>query len=111
VVLSAVTARLVQGAFVLEDLGTHLLHGVGEPMMVSRVRGLLAPPSPDEDPGAWSARSGVRLHPGIRVVSAGRRDPRDGPNPLWAVAVLFCPATVADGARDRGDSATSGATC
>jgi class 3 adenylate cyclase len=53
VVLSAVTARLVQGAFVLEDLGTHLLHGVGEPMMVSRVRGLLAPPSPDDDRGAW----------------------------------------------------------
>ena len=31
VVISAVTARLVQGAFALEDLGTHTLHGVAEP--------------------------------------------------------------------------------
>src|SRR5262245_24731568 len=49
VVISAVTARLVQGAFALEELGTHTLHGVAEPMMVSRVCGLLAPPSPDEE--------------------------------------------------------------
>ena len=49
VVISAVTARLVQGVFALEDLGTHTLHGVAEPMMVSRVRGLLAPPSHDEE--------------------------------------------------------------
>jgi class 3 adenylate cyclase len=44
VVLSAVTARLVQGTFALEDLGTHTLHGVAEPMTVRRVRGLLTPP-------------------------------------------------------------------
>ena len=49
VVISAVTARLVQGAFALEDLGTHTLHGVAEPMTVSRVRGLLATPSRDEE--------------------------------------------------------------
>src|SRR5262245_28156364 len=49
VVLSAVTARLVQGAFALEELGTHTLPGVAESMPVSRVRGLLAPPSPDEE--------------------------------------------------------------
>ena len=49
VVISAVTARLVQGIFALEDLGTHTLHGVAEPMAVSRVRGLLATPSPDEE--------------------------------------------------------------
>src|SRR5262249_18144034 len=49
VVISAVTARLVQGAFALENLGTHPLHGVTEPMMVSRVRGLLATPSHDEE--------------------------------------------------------------
>jgi hypothetical protein len=49
VVLSAVTARLVHGTFALEDLGTHALHGVAEPMPVSRVRGLLAPLSPDEE--------------------------------------------------------------
>jgi class 3 adenylate cyclase/predicted ATPase len=49
VVISAVTARLVQGTFALEDLGTHTLHGVAEPMTVSRVRGLLATPSPDEE--------------------------------------------------------------
>jgi class 3 adenylate cyclase/predicted ATPase len=49
VIVSAVTARLVQGTFVLEDLGTHALHGVAEPMAVSRVRGLLATPSRDEE--------------------------------------------------------------
>jgi class 3 adenylate cyclase len=49
VVLSAVTARLVQGTFALEDLGIHTLHGVAEPMTVSRVRGLLATPSHDEE--------------------------------------------------------------
>ncbi len=49
VVISAVTARLVQGAFALEDLGTHTLHGVAEPMTISRVRGLLALPSHDEE--------------------------------------------------------------
>jgi class 3 adenylate cyclase/predicted ATPase len=47
VVISAVTARLVRGTFALEDLGTHTLHGVAEPMAVSRVRGLLATPSHD----------------------------------------------------------------
>jgi class 3 adenylate cyclase/predicted ATPase len=49
VVISAVTARLVQGTFALEDLGTHTLHGVAEPMAVSRVRGLLATPSREEE--------------------------------------------------------------
>src|SRR5262249_49991919 len=49
VVISAVTARLVHGTFVLEDLGTHALHGVAEPMAVSRVRGLAATPSHDEE--------------------------------------------------------------
>src|SRR3989441_5368901 len=49
VVISAVTARLVQGAFALEELGTHTLHGVAEPMAISRVRGLLALPSHDEE--------------------------------------------------------------
>ena len=43
------TARLVHGTFALEDLGTHALHGVAEPMAVSRVRGLLATPSHDEE--------------------------------------------------------------
>jgi class 3 adenylate cyclase/tetratricopeptide (TPR) repeat protein len=49
VVISAVTARLVPGTFALEDLGTHTLRGVAEPMTISRVRGLLATPSPDEE--------------------------------------------------------------
>ena len=48
-VISAVTARLVQGVFALEDLGTHTLHGVAEPMTISRVRGLLATSSHDEE--------------------------------------------------------------
>jgi class 3 adenylate cyclase/predicted ATPase len=49
VVISAVTARLVSGTFALEDAGTHTLRGVAEPMTISRVRGLLAMPSPDEE--------------------------------------------------------------
>jgi len=49
VVISAMTARLVQGAFALEDLGTHALHGVTEPMAVSCVRGLLETPNRDEE--------------------------------------------------------------
>jgi class 3 adenylate cyclase/predicted ATPase len=49
VVISAVTARLAHGTFVLEDLGTHTLHGVAEPMAVNRVRGLAATPSSDEE--------------------------------------------------------------
>ena len=49
VVISAMTVRLVQGVFVLEDLGPHTLHGVAEPMTISRVRGLLVPPSHDEE--------------------------------------------------------------
>ena len=49
VVISAVTARLVQGTFTLEDLGSHTLHGVAEPMVLSRVCGLLAPLSRDEE--------------------------------------------------------------
>jgi class 3 adenylate cyclase len=49
VVISAVAARLVQGTFALEDLGTHVLPGVAEPMALSRVRGLLATPSHDEE--------------------------------------------------------------
>src|SRR5919108_111286 len=49
VVISAVTARLVRNRFHLEDLGPYALPGVAEPMVVSRVRGLLETPSPDEE--------------------------------------------------------------
>src|SRR5439155_25352882 len=49
VVISAVTARLVQNSFALEDLGIHTLHGVTEPLAVSRVRGRLALPSRDAE--------------------------------------------------------------
>jgi class 3 adenylate cyclase/predicted ATPase len=49
VVISAVTARLVQGTFALEALGTHALPGVAEPMALSRVRGLLATASRDDE--------------------------------------------------------------
>src|SRR5262249_35837178 len=49
VVLSAVTARLVRGTFALEELGTPTLYGGAEPMQVSRVRGLLATLSRDEE--------------------------------------------------------------
>jgi predicted ATPase/class 3 adenylate cyclase len=49
VVISAVTARLVRGTFALEDMGTHTLRGIAEPMTITRVRGLLATPRPDEE--------------------------------------------------------------
>ena len=49
VVISAVTARLVHGTFALEDLGTHTIHGVAEPITISRVCSLLATPSSDEE--------------------------------------------------------------
>jgi len=49
VVISAVTARLVQGAFALEELGTHRLHGVAEPVTISRVCGPLASSSHEEE--------------------------------------------------------------
>ena len=49
VVISTVTARLVHGTFALDDLGMHVLHGVAEPMALSRVCGLLSTLSCDED--------------------------------------------------------------
>jgi class 3 adenylate cyclase len=49
VVISDVTARLVQGVFALDDFGMHALHGVTEPMAMHRVRGLLTTPSHDEE--------------------------------------------------------------
>jgi class 3 adenylate cyclase/predicted ATPase len=49
VVISGVTARLIQDTFALEDFGAHALHGVTEPMVVSRVRGLRETPSRDEE--------------------------------------------------------------
>jgi class 3 adenylate cyclase len=49
VALSAATARLVQGAFVLESMGTHALKGVAEPMVVCRVRGPVAVHYDDEE--------------------------------------------------------------
>ena len=61
--------------------------------------------------GLGSARGGARLHPGTRVVSAGGRDARACPGPVWAVAVLYCTVTVAHGARARGNIAAPGATC
>src|SRR5437867_1498515 len=49
VVISAVTARLVQNAVALEDLGTQHLKGVTEPMALMRVLGLLESQSAEED--------------------------------------------------------------
>ena len=57
------------------------------------------------------ARGGARLHPGIRVVSAGGRDARACPGPVWPVAVLSCTAQLHT-ARELGEtSAAPGATC
>ena len=66
---------------------------------------------PAGDQRERSARGGACLYPGTRLVSAGGRDARAGPGPVWAVAVLSGTATVAYGARDRGHVAAPGATC
>ena len=50
VVLSAVTARLLHGAFALEDVGVHQLKGVAEPMAVCRVLGPGEPASDEAEP-------------------------------------------------------------
>src|SRR5262245_9174070 len=50
VVLSAVTARLLHGAFALEDVGVHQLKGVAEPMRVFCVLGPLEPASDEAEP-------------------------------------------------------------
>ena len=98
VVISAVTARLVRGTFALEDLGTHTLHGVAEPMAISRVRGLLATPSPDEEfvtahgAGAGGARGrrraaapplGRRARPGWGRSSSSAARPALASRPWW----------------------------
>ncbi len=49
VVISSVTARLLHDAFALEDLGTHRLQGVAEPMAVARVLSSLEEQSDEED--------------------------------------------------------------
>ena len=54
VVLSAVTARLLHGAFALEDVGVHQLKGVAEPMPVFCVLGPGEPAS--DEAGACPAR-------------------------------------------------------
>jgi predicted ATPase/class 3 adenylate cyclase len=55
VALSAVTARLVQRRFALENLGTHQLKGVTEPMPVLRVLGL--PDTADDEEAATPGRA------------------------------------------------------
>src|SRR5262249_19046238 len=50
VVLSAVTARLLHGAFALEDGGVHRLKGVAEPMPVFCVLGPEEPASDEAEP-------------------------------------------------------------
>ena len=55
VVLSAVTARLVQRRFALETLGTHQLKGVTEPMPVFQVLGL--PDTADDEEAATPGRA------------------------------------------------------
>jgi class 3 adenylate cyclase/predicted ATPase/tRNA A37 threonylcarbamoyladenosine biosynthesis protein TsaE len=50
VVLSAVTVRLLHGAFALEDIGVQQLKGVTEPMAVCRVLGPEEPTSDEAEP-------------------------------------------------------------
>ena len=64
---------------------------------------------PADDQRAGSARGGAGLHPGTRVVSADGRDARAGPGAVWAVAVLYGTATVAQGVRTRRNPPAPGA--
>src|SRR5262249_25760889 len=65
---------------------------------------------PADNQRARRARGGARLYPGLRVVSAGRRDTRAYPSPVWPVSILWHTATVPHGARAWGNPAASGAT-
>ena len=58
VALSAATARLVQGAFALEDLGTQALKGVAEPMPVYRVLRPIETHHDEEETGPGCADAG-----------------------------------------------------
>jgi class 3 adenylate cyclase len=49
VVISAMTKRLVEGGFVLKDLGSHRLKGVPEPIAVARVLSPIVTQSDDEE--------------------------------------------------------------
>ena len=51
IAISAATARLVQHAFALDDLGVQTLKGVAEPLRVYGVRSPLTSPHDDEDSG------------------------------------------------------------
>jgi class 3 adenylate cyclase/predicted ATPase len=51
VVISAMTKRLVEGAFVLEDLGSHRLKGVPEPLAVAKVLKPTVAQSDEEEVG------------------------------------------------------------
>jgi class 3 adenylate cyclase/predicted ATPase len=51
VVISAMTKRLIEGAFVLQDLGSHRLKGVPEPIAVTRVLSPVAAQSDEEEAG------------------------------------------------------------
>jgi predicted ATPase len=52
VAISAMTKRLVEGAFVLEDLGSHRLKGVPEPIAVAQVLKPIVIQSDEEEVGA-----------------------------------------------------------
>jgi class 3 adenylate cyclase len=51
VVISAMTKRLVEGAFVMEDLGSHRLKGVPEPVAVALVLSPIVTQSDEEEVG------------------------------------------------------------
>jgi class 3 adenylate cyclase/predicted ATPase len=51
VVISAITKRLVEGSFTLEDLGSHCLKGVPEPIAVARVLSPVVTQSDEEEVG------------------------------------------------------------
>ena len=81
----------------LEDIGTHTLRGIAEPMTITRVRGLPATPSPDEEfvtltvpvlvgrekkAGCYAA-AGTRARPGWAGRLRQRRSRYPASRPWW----------------------------
>ena len=85
VALSATTARLIQGVFALEDLGTHALKGVAEPMPVSRVLRPIETHHDEEEVRRWVCRC---WWGGTRNVAccggAGTKPKRDWGRSCWS---------------------------
>jgi class 3 adenylate cyclase len=78
VALSAATARLIHGAFALEDLGTHALKGVAEPMQIFRVLHPIEAPHDEEEVPALGGPMLVGRDEGIGLLRRRWEQAREG---------------------------------